>query len=396
VRVRVARTAGYAGLALAGVAVLAVPRASFPADTGAWAPTGVPGAVVRTLVATGAGVLVAHDDRLELVRADGSLQGFDMPAPARSLATAGDTAYAGTGDGVVLVPLDGEPPRAIGLAGMAVHAVDVHEGAVYAGTGAGLHRRDTDGSWSRIWPSPGEPASAVTAVLAVTGAVLFVHDGAVLRWSSGPDQVVVSLDGADAVSLSGGSRPERVWAGLRGGALLLESGDGGRSWQARGDGLGLSTVQDVATDPTDPAAMLASGTGLADGRGGNAGVQRSSDGGHSWQVQQDRLSNIHVFAVEIREERLTLELEVPGTSGIHLTLPVQQNRSYAATNGGGVYSARPANAVASGLAAAHPVLRVVEPLLLGLVALLCLVPAYLRLAQPPRRPLPSTTTRRNR
>jgi hypothetical protein len=396
VRVRVARTAGYAGLALAGVAVLAVPRVSFPADTGTWAPVGLPGAAVRTLAGTGDGVLVAHDDRLELVRDDGSLQGFDMPAPARSLAAAGDTAYAGTGDGVVLAPLDGAPSRAIGLAGMAVHAVDVHEGAVHAGTGEGLHRRDTDGSWSRIWPPPGEPAAAVTAVLAVAGAVLFVHDGAVLRWSSGPGQVVVSLDGTDAVSLSRGSRPAQVWAGLRAGALLLESRDGGRSWQARGDGLGLSTVEDVATDPTAPAAVLASGTGLADGRGANAGVQRSSDGGHTWQVQQDRLSNTHVFAVEIREERFTLELDVPGTSGVRLTLPVQQNRSYAATNGGGLYSARPANAVASGLAAAHPVLRVAEPLLLGLVALLCLVPAYLRLAQPARRQLPSTTTWRKR
>jgi hypothetical protein len=379
--VRAARTAGYTALALLGATALAAPRVSFPEDTGTWAPLALPATSVTALEATDDGVLAAHGTRLTLVRPDGTVSGFDVPAPVRAVAVMDDRIYTGTTKGVVMVPLDGARVRAAGLQGITVHAIAVDGGVMYAGSDEGLHRRDETGRWVRLWPVAAGRPRAVAAVLTVPGAVLFVADGSVLRWAGGtPTATVVGASPAPAVSLSVGSRLGQVWAGLRGGRLLLRSGDAGLTWTARGSGLGFSAVNDVVGDPTRPERLLAGGSGLADGTG-NAGVEQSTDGGASWHTDQGLLSNTHVFAVETRQEPLRLEVTLPLVERAwHPRLPMEQVRSYAATNGGGVYSSAPPSAVARTLASLHPVLRVAEPLLLGLLALLVLVPTYARLA----------------
>ena len=379
---RAARTAGYTGLALLSMTVLAAPRVSFPADTGTWAPLALPATSVTELVALDNGVLAAHGTRLTLVRPGGTVSVFDVPAPVRAVAVADDRVYAGTTDGVVGVPLDGDWVRPAGLQGTTVHAIATDGDVVYAGSDEGLHRRDGAGGWARLWPAAAGHARVVSAVLSVPGAVLFVADRSVLRWTGGPQaEVVLRRPEAPAVSLSVGARAGQVWAGLRGGPLLLESRDAGRTWTARGDGLGFSTVNDVAGDPARPDRLLAGGSGLADGTG-NAGVEESSDGGLSWQTDQGLLSNTHVFAVEARREPLHLEVTLPlvGTAW-HPALPTEHVRAYAATNGGGVYSSAPSSALGRTVGSLHPVLRVAEPLMLGLLVLLVVVPGYARLAR---------------
>lgn len=376
---------GYTGLAVLGVSALAVPRVSFPPDTGTWAPLALPASSVSAVVGTPHGVLAAHGDRLTRVGPDGATTGLDVPAPVRSVAVDGAEVYAGTTDGIVLLPLDGGDSRAAGLDGLAVHALDVHDGVLYAGTDQGLHRRLADGTWSRLWPppaAPAEPARPVTAVLAVPDAVVFVYDGAVLRWSGdAPADTVVDRTPAPVVSLSRGGRGGQLWAGLRGEPLLLKSEDGGRTWTPSGKGLGLSAVNDVLTDPVRPERVLVAGSGLADGTG-NAGVERSTDAGRSWHTAQDRLSNTHVFDLESRVEPLRLAVSLPGVAGTgHLALPVRQHRTYAATNGGGIYSISPSTVATRTFVSLHPMFRIAEPLLLGLLALLCLVPAYTRLTR---------------
>lgn len=392
---RAARTAGYTGLALLGMTALAAPRVSFPADTGRWAPLALPATSVTELVALDDGVLAAHGTRLTWVSPGGIVSGFDVPAPVRAVAVTGDTVYAGTTDGLVSVPLDGDTARPAGLQGTTVHTVATDGDVVYAGSDEGLHRRDETGGWARLWPAAPGQRRVVSAVVNMPGAVLFAADGSVLRWTGGPKaDIVLRRPDAPVVSLSVGARPGQAWAGLRGGPLLLESRDAGRTWTTRGDGLGFSTVNDVAGDPTHPDRLLAGGSGLADGNG-NAGVEESRDGGLSWQTDQGLLSNTHVFAVDAREEPMRVELTLPLVERTwHLPLPERQVRSYAATNGSGVYSAAPSSALARAVGFLHPALRIAEPLLLGLLALVVLVPAYVRLtrAGAPGRghPRPST------
>jgi hypothetical protein len=391
--VSTARTAGYTGLALLGMTALAAPRVSFPADTGTWAPLALPATAVSELVALDDGVLAAHGTRLTLVRPGGTVSGFDVPAPVRAVAVVDDRIYAGTTDGVVTVSLDGAPVRPAGLQGTTVHAVATDPDVVYAGSDRGLHRRKATGEWTLLWPAAAGRARAVSAVLSVPGAVLFVADGTVLRWTGGPSADVVLRRQAPAMSLSAGAGAGHVWAGLRGGPLLLESRDAGLTWTARGDGLGFSTVNDVAADPTRPDRLLAAGSGLADGTG-NAGVEESNDGGLTWHTDQGLLSNTHVFAVEARQEPLRLEVTLPLLPAAwHPAVPGKHVRAYAATNGGGVYSSAPSSAAGRMLASLHGILRVAEPLILGLLALLVIVPGYARLARPgtPRR----DTTRRS-
>jgi hypothetical protein len=375
-------------VALLGLSAIAAPRVSFPADTGTWAPLALPATSVTELVALDDGVLAAHGTRLTWVRPGGTVTWLDLPAPVRSVAVTDDTVYAGTTDGLVSVPRDGDTARPAGLQGTTVHTVATDGDVMYAGSDNGLHRRDAAGEWARLWPVAADRARVVSAVLVVPGAVVFVADGAVLRWTGGPAaDIVLRRPDAPAVSLSAGPRPGQVWAGLRGGPLLLESRDAGRTWTARGDGLGFSAVNDLVGDPTHPDRLIAAGSGLADGHG-NAGVEESRDGGLSWQTDQGLLSNTHVYAVDAREEPLRVHVTLPFVDRAwHPALPMQRVRSYAATNGSGVYSAGPSSALARAVGSLHPVLRVAEPLLLGLLALMVLVPAYVRLprARPPGR-----------
>ncbi|WP_228386811.1 beta propeller repeat protein, partial [Ornithinicoccus halotolerans] len=230
---------------------------------------------------------------------------------------------------------------------------------------------------------------------AVDGAALLDHPDGLARLT--PDGQVRLLEpGVEVVALGTLAGPQTgraagtLWAGVRGGPLLLLSEDGGDSWRESGDGLGFNATNALAAggsadgddgsdggeDTGDERSVLrAGGSGLADGTG-QAGVMTSSDGGRTWQADQDRLSNTHVTGLLARREPVTLRVRVAGRPGAQVPLPVSTTRWYAATNGSGVATQRPAVPALEAAGPLLPVLRLAEPLLLGTLLLALTVAAY--------------------
>lgn len=383
-----------------GVGLVATVRPTLPQDVGTWAPLALSGDVVLALSGDRDGVLVGTARGLHHLSPDGTRRDLPVPGPVLTLVAHPGGTYVGTGDGLLDVP-PGAGRGAVTvpdpvLTGVEVGAVDSTGDAVVVGASTGLLRQEPDGGWVRLWPPAQEPAQAVDAVLAVRAGILFAHpDGLALLRRDGdvrvvrPDVVVLSLEDDPAAGL--------VWAGLRGEPLLLVSADGGRSWRALADGLGLSAVEALVRVPTTEGEgdLVVGGSGLADGTG-NAGTQRSTDGGRSWQARQDRLSNTHVYALLARPEPWRVGVSLLGTgAGLSVPLPGQEPRLYAGTNGGGVSSYRPAAPLLATLASATPALRLLEPLLLGVLLLVCLLPAYRHLwrgASASPRPPPAGPT----
>lgn len=386
-----------------GVGLVATVRPALPDDVGTWAPFALSGDVVLALGGDRDGVLVGTARGLHHLSPDGTRRDLPVPGPVRALAPHPGGTFVGTAEGLLdLPPAAGRQPAPVPdpvLTGVDVSAVDSTDDAVVVGASTGLLRRTEDGGWERLWPPAQEPPQAVDAVLAVRDGILFAHpDGLALRTEDG-DVRLVRSDVA-VVSLHDDPVAGLVWAGLRGGPLLLVSADEGRTWRSSADGLGLSAVETLVRVPAEegPGDLVVGGSGLADGTG-NAGTQRSTDGGRSWQARQDRLSNTHVYALLARPEPWRVEVSVLGTGAdASVPLPGREPRLYAGTNGGGVSSQRPAAPLLTTLASATPVLRVLEPLLLGALLLLCLLPAYRHLwrnaaasPRPPpadRRPVP--------
>lgn len=367
-----------------GVCLLVVTRVQAPDDVGAWAPAALQGEVVLAVDDVADGVLVGTRAGLHHLGETGGTTDLGVRGPVRAVAHDGRLAWIGTDDGV-LRRADGRAPAVDGLAGVGVHAIDVRGGEVVVGAQDGVHRRTPSGRWERVWPAGEGTGSPVAAVLGTRRGVLFAH----------PDGLaVVSADGAVEVVRGGvtvlalGRWPGgRLWAGTRGGPLLLVSADEGRSWAPRATGLGFSALHAVAADPAGTGHLVAGGSGLADGTG-NAGTQRTDDDGRTWRAQQDRLSNSHVYAVAARVEPLRLSVGLSGTT-LHTSvrLPATTSRWYAGTNGGGVSSYRPDIPVLTALTRTGPYLRLAEPLVAGAALLLLLLPVYRRLARGPgRRP----------
>ena len=377
-----------------GIGLLAATRVEVSPDVDTWAAGPLAGEVVPAVEDADGVLLVGTRDGLVRLEPTGGLQDLPVDGRVNALAADAEAAWVGTDDGVVRLTAEaataGPGTLADGLADVPVHALDASGGAVVAGTESGLHARTGSGTWERLWPTPHDPASRVEAVLATARGVLFDHpEGLGLVHLDGSVEVVVPR--VDVVALGPWPGTGLVWAGTRGGPLLLVSDDDGLTWTERGDGLGFSGVHALAADPHDPERAVVGGSGLADGTG-NAGTQRTDDLGATWQVRQDRLSNTHVFALAARSEPLHLRVRLAGT-GVEGTvaLPVSGPRWYAGTNGSGVATYRPDVPALTALAALTPYLRLVEPLAAGALLLVCVLPAYRRLEDssphsPPRGP----------
>lgn len=394
-----------------GLTLLAVTRVEVSPDVGTWAAGPLPGEIVLALDDVRGGVLVGTREGVYRLEATGALRDLGLTGPVRALATDAGTTWVGTGDGVLR--LDGDSGAARGgqgLAGVAVHALDADAAGVVAGAESGVHRREPGGAWRRLWPEQDAAATRVEAVLATARGVLFDHPQG-LGLVRGDGTVEVLVEDVDVVALGPWPGTDLIWAGTRGGPLLLVSDDDGLTWTERADGLGYHAVHAVAPAPQDPQYAVAGGTGLADGTG-NAGTQYTDDLGSTWHAEQDRLSNTHVFALEVRREPLRLRVRAAGTD-LHasLALPVAGPRWYAGTNGSGVATHRPDVPALAALARLTPFLRVAEPIIAGTLLLASVLPAYRHLARgsprssprgPPRRrarhrpePAPHAHPRRN-
>lgn len=380
-------------VAAAGVTVLLLVRVEAPGDLGAWRTAALPGEPVLSVVDTGAAVVAGGRSGLVVLeRAAGRGRAAEADhvtdAPVQALAATGDRIWVGTTEG--LGELTEEGYRPLPVLAEPVHALHAApDGTLLVGSASGLHRVEPDhGGASRLWPGPGEPGRRVDAVLAAGGTVLLDHpDGLASVAAEGAEGAAeILVPGADVTalgSLAGGAAGQapagatRLWAGLRGAPLLLVSDDGGRTWRDRGEGLGFSATNALAAaGDHDGAALWAGGSGLADGNG-QAGVMTSSDGGRSWQAEQDRLSNTHVSGLLTRRERLTVSLRLAGgLVQAETPLPVSTTRWYAATNGSGLVTQRPAAPVLDAAAPLVPVLRLAEPLLLGSLLLALAVASY--------------------
>lgn len=380
-----------------GVGLVAAVRVTPPPDVGTWAPGALPGDAVLALAPVDDGALVGTGDGLYLIAPDGPVRDLAVGGPVRALAPHPRGTYVGTDDGLLDLATGTLTPRAEPeLTGTAVTAVDARSSdRVLVGASTGLLQQTEDG-WERLWPAAGKPAQAVDAVLAVRGGILFAQrDGLALRGDDGrvrllrPDVVVVSFYDDPVAGL--------LWAGTRGAPLLLVSRDDGRTWQPSAEGLGFSAVETLVRPPGAGAEgpLVAGGSGLADGTG-NAGTQTSTDGGRTWQARQDRLSNTHVYALVARREPWRVEVSLAGIPASRsIPLPTGGSRLYAGTNGGGVSTYRPAEPLVAALAPTIPVLRLIEPLLAGVLLLACLLPAYRHLwrnSAPSPHPPPTAHT----
>lgn len=403
------------GVGLVGLVVSL--RLSPPADLGRWGPAALSGEAVLALSGRPDGVLVGTTTGLRHLAPDGTVVDLGVPGPVRALAEHADGTFVGTDDG--LIDLSDAPPHDAGgsartvLPGTGVLDVDVAQDRagqdmVVVGATTGVLARTGTERWEQLWPpaAAGTDATAdsvtrdakevggapVAAVLSTGVGVLFAHpEGLALLRGAG--QVDLVVRGVPVVELHEDARAGLAWAGTRGGPLLLASDDDGRTWLPRAEGLGLSAVETLVRPPGDDGVLVAGGSGLADGAG-NAGTETSTDDGLRWRTEQGRLSNTHVYDLTARREAWPLEMRLLGTdTRLVVPLPVVTTRLYAGTNGGGVSTRRPGVPVLEALATAAPVLRLLEPLLLGGLLLVCLLPAYRHLwrdgAGAPRPPPPA-------
>lgn len=369
-----------------GLTMLVVTRVEPPTDLGSWAQGPLAGEVVVGMDSTHGAIVVATLGGLFRVHGDGSSEVLGVDGPVRTVAAAqSGELWAGTDDGLVVVA-DGRTPVTTAFGGEAVQDLDVRDGTAVAGTDSGVHIRADERDWQRVWPADDQPDVEVGAVLSAPRGLLFAHpEGLALLRPDGEVDVVVP--DVSVVALGHWADDGSLWAGTRGGPLLLRSTDGGSSWDPRSSGLGYTAVQALAADPSREGDLLVGGTGLADGTG-NAGIQRTDDNGATWTADQDRLTNTHVYALATRTEPLRLDLRLAGTdAATSLALPVSTTRWYAGTNGGGISTLRPDVPPVSALAAAAPFLALLEPLLGGALLLFLLVPAY-RLLRGSHAPAP--------
>ena len=183
----------------------------------------------------------------------------------RELIRCGQRLFAGTGNGLYVSEDQGETWQLTGLDGLEVWQLrQAADGTLYAGTQpAGLYRSADSG---RSWQS-------VDSFTRAPGAD---------RWCI---PVEPPLPGRARALVLDAKDPNRIRVGVEVGGILC-SDDAGASWTLvqPGDNPDLHMLVAHPENPDELYASTGYGRfdGVADMIEGNAGVFRSTDGGHSW------------------------------------------------------------------------------------------------------------------
>jgi len=246
------------------------------------------------------------------------------------------------------------------------HLKRLVDGAVYAGCEPSMIFKSSDGgsSWSAVNIGPSPDASREMAIdpqtlstlYASTYTKLFKSSDGGSSWSSvgpvstqtvafdlqSPTTVYAGTDYALFKSIDGGASfsrtgltvlgvyavavdpkvPTTLYAGTRDYSPnltgVVKSTDGGASWSAANNGLGIQPLgRALAIDPLNPAIIY---VGIA-GRG----VFKSTDGGMSWTGINTGLTNLSIYALAI--DPMTPTILYAGTGAGVFVLEQQPNRA---------------------------------------------------------------------
>ena len=194
---------------------------------------------------------------------------------------------------------------------------------VYVGTNGDNLFRSTDGgsSWSSVGPVSTQTVAfdlqSPTTVYAGTDYALFKSiDGGASFSRTG-----LTVLGVYAVAVDP-KVPTTLYAGTRDYSPnltgVVKSTDGGASWSAANNGLGIQPLgRALAIDPLNPAIIY---VGIA-GRG----VFKSTDGGMSWTGINTGLTNLSIYALAI--DPMTPTILYAGTGAGVFVLEQQPNRA---------------------------------------------------------------------
>lgn len=194
---------------------------------------------------------------------------------------------------------------------------------LYAGTAAGVYRRDASGLWSvasaglplglltALWADPSRPGIVLAAV---AGAGLYGSTDGAASWAP----VSADTQSADVTTVAGtGSGPTaRIYAGTQGTGVTWST-DGGQSFgQIQSPASMPQVVLDIAFDAVDSNTMyLASG---------GQGLLVTRNAGSRWQTANNGLDNLKLLSVAAHPTRAG-ELYAGGNAGVFVS------RDYGAT-----------------------------------------------------------------
>lgn len=206
--------------------------------------------------------------------------------------------------------VDRANPRRIYLAGHDLFQVSTDGGASWQPVAHNLPGTDIHG----FAMSPDDP-SRLYAFVVGSGVVESADGGR--TWQRLGGQVPGDVMGLAAA----GGNPETLYgASMRAG--VLKSGDGGKTWTPSNSGLGSTNVMALAVDPADRRIVYA---------GTEDGLYRSDDAGASWRKLAFPGKNAVALALSLSNPKTILAIEVAGRS---------EGRVYRSEDGGSTWGER--------------------------------------------------------
>jgi hypothetical protein len=379
------RDPGGIGVLVAVAAVIALgalTELEAPGDVGTWAPVALDGSALSAVVATSAGMMVGGHAGVALVSADGRVRDLGIEDRVHDLHALDDAVLAATDDGVRWIDRETGDLRDLGPRGR-VDEVTMAPSGVLARANEAVLRLDDDGTWE---PVLGSGANTVTVIaddviVGLDGGLAVIAPDGRIEWLlEGPPihHVAVTDLGGDTRMFAASHEHPRIWAA---------PGPIG-PWQPSDDGLRLATVEAVASDP-DRGLVFAAGTGLADGEQ-TGGVAQSDDAGRTWRDRDDRLAAVQVYDLAVRTEPLRVNVSIAGTDIARMPVTLPRTRTYAATNGAGLYAMQ-APLPFAGSGSTLPISRIIVPIALGVLALTAAWRAFGAVSGP-RRHAPQNTS----